>query len=218
LAKTAVAADKTIVSHFCIGVSVGRIAGIFSCHLTLMRNMIVIMSEVLFHKLWQEADRSLSLSREEKLFHRGDRVTLVYLLAAGAVDLVRYQRDGGTVVLDRAKEQSIVAEASLYSERYHCDCICTEPVTVRTVSRDRVIQLLLGDSDLAAEWSAYLAAELQNTRHRCDLLTRKTVAERLSGWLDWNGALPPKGRWKSIALEIGVTPEALYREIKRMRQ
>ena len=41
-----------------------------------------------------------------------------------------------------------------------------------------------------------------------------TVFERLDDWLDWNdGNLPPKGRWKSLAAELGVTPEALYRTL-----
>jgi hypothetical protein len=49
-------------------------------------------------------------------------------------------------------------------------------------------------------------------------LSLKTVAERLEGWLIWRGGgLPPKGAWKDIAAEIGVSPEALYRELAKRR-
>jgi len=177
--------------------------------------MIVIMLEALFKALEGESERTLSLAPEERLFHRGDRVSSVFLLLSGTVDLVRYQRDGAMVVLNRVEGQDVVAEASLYTERYHCDGVCADKATVKSVSRGKMQRILCSDTALAEQWSAYLAMELQNTRHRCELLTRKTVAERLSGWLDWNGTLPPKGRWKDVAAEIGVSPEALYREIKK---
>jgi hypothetical protein len=42
------------------------------------------------------------------------------------------------------------------------------------------------------------------------------VHDRLEGWLDWNGGkLPSRGKWKKLASEIGVTPEALYRELAK---
>ena len=177
--------------------------------------MITIMLDGLFNALQDKSARTLSLAPGERLFHRGDRVSSVFLLLSGTVDLVRYQRDGAMIVLNRVKDQGVVAEASLYAERYHCDGVCADRATVKSVSRDSVRRILGSDPALADQWSAYLAVELQNMRHRCELLTRKTVAERLSGWLDWHEALPPKGRWKDVAAEIGVSPEALYREIKK---
>lgn len=177
--------------------------------------MIAIMLEILFNALRREPVRALSLAPGEHLFHRGDRVSHMYLLLSGTVDLVRYQREGAATVLNRVRDQNVVAEASLYAERYHCDGVCVDRATVKSISRDAMHRILRSDPALAEQWSAYLAVELQNMRHRCELLTRKTVAERLSGWLDWNEALPPKGRWKDVAAEIGVSPEALYRELKK---
>jgi hypothetical protein len=45
-------------------------------------------------------------------------------------------------------------------------------------------------------------------------MSLRTVSERFDFWLAWNeGCLPEKGLWKNIAEEIGVSPEALYREL-----
>jgi CRP/FNR family transcriptional regulator, dissimilatory nitrate respiration regulator len=45
----------------------------------------------------------------------------------------------------------------------------------------------------------------------------KTVAARVDAWMSLNDRpLPPKGR--QVAAEIGVTPEALYRELADRRQ
>lgn len=173
------------------------------------------MLGTLFDALRGEPARMLSLAPEERLFHRGDQISAVFLLLSGTVDLVRYQRDGAMIVLNRVKGQGVVAEASLYAERYHCDGVCADRATVQSIPQDAMHRILRNNPALAEQWSAYLAVELQTMRHRCELLTRKTVAERLSGWLDWNETLPPKGRWKDVAAEIGVSPEALYREIKK---
>lgn len=63
---------------------------------------------------------------------------------------------------------------------------------------------------------AYLAREVWQARFRSELLSLKTVAARLEEWLNWQcGGLPPKGEWKTLAEQLGVSPEALYREIAR---
>ncbi len=177
--------------------------------------MITIMSDVVFDALNGAAKRSVSLEPEQLLFNQADDVSVVYLLQSGALDLVRNQENGDRVILRQIKGRSIIAEASLYSPRYHCDCVCVQGAQVRALPVRRVRTIFRENPDLAELWAAYLATELQAMRHRCELLTRNTVAERLTGWLNWNGALPPKGQWRHLAGELGVTPEALYREISK---
>ena len=61
-------------------------------------------------------------------------------------------------------------------------------------------------------------AEVQRARAQAETLSLKTVAERVDAWTTLNNGLPPpKGRWRQVASEIGVTPEALYRELARRR-
>jgi CRP-like cAMP-binding protein len=64
--------------------------------------------------------------------------------------------------------------------------------------------------EFADVWSRHLAHELQIARLHAEILSHKTVAKRLDAWIGWHGgALPPKGEWRTIANEIGVSPEAL---------
>jgi hypothetical protein len=44
------------------------------------------------------------------------------------------------------------------------------------------------------------------------------VAARLDAWLAWNNALPEKVERRRIADEIGVSPEALYRQLGKRRR
>lgn len=77
----------------------------------------------------------------------------------------------------------------------------------------------LDEPALARAWCAMLAHELQATRARAALLGLRGVAERLDAWLVLtNGGLPPKGERRGLADELGVTPEALYRELAKRRR
>ncbi len=53
---------------------------------------------------------------------------------------------------------------------------------------------------------------------RSEILSMRTVVKRLDAWLLSHGdRLPAKGEWKNLALQIGVSPEALYRELARRK-
>ena len=74
--------------------------------------------------------------------------------------------------------------------------------------------LALADAEVALT-PMHLAREVQQARACAELLSLRTVRERLDGWRALHGELPARGRWIDVAQEIGVTPEALYRELAR---
>lgn len=63
----------------------------------------------------------LAFQPDEAVFHLGAIVRRVHWVREGVIHLVRHQRNGSALVLQRAGPGSILAEASLYSTRYHCD-------------------------------------------------------------------------------------------------
>jgi len=180
--------------------------------------MITIMSNQLYHSLKKLAVQTVSISRGEYLFHQGDLVNSLYLVEDGQLTLMRNQENGGTLLLNRTQAGAIVAEASLYSDHYHCSCIGEAASRLLQLPRSAILRKLSESAEISMLWSAYLANELQNSRYRSELLTMNKVSERLIGWIEWNGQLPPKGSWKNLAAELGITPEALYREIKKQRK
>ncbi len=178
--------------------------------------MIIIMSKLIFERFGSAVDQVIHLRSGAHLFSRGEPVDSVYLLRTGGVDLVRCQADGAEFVLHRASAGMVLAEASLYSESYHCDGICSSKVELGVIRKSKALAMLRQDAELAEAWASWLAASLQRTRQRAELLRRQKVQDRLAGWLDWNGKLPPRGTRRVLAAELGVSPEALYRTIKRM--
>lgn len=179
--------------------------------------MITIMSNLLIEQL-----KALPRGKERKLlennllFQQGDKVEALFLVLSGELRLIRYQADGSSITLQRTQAGSVLAEASLYSNHYHCHALAHQPTTVYVLPKTTVLQHLQTDPELAQHWSSYLAREVQQARFRSELLSLKTVAARLDTWLNWQGQiLPAKGEWKTLAEQLGVSAEALYRELAR---
>lgn len=179
--------------------------------------MIAIMSDDLLELLGTLEGRERSLLAGEILFHQGEPVATVFIVLDGEIELRRHQEDGRVLVLQRAGAGALVAEASLFSERYHCDAVATAGTRLRVVPRQRLRGRLRSDPELAEALASHLAREIQRLRFRSELLSPPKVASRLEAWELWHGALPPRGEWKQLAQQIGVSPEALYREMAKRR-
>ena len=72
-------------------------------------------------------------SRDESLFLAGTPVHSMFLVTEGQVDLIRYTQSGLRILLYRAEAGDVLAEASAYSETYHCDGTAAGPAQVRSV-------------------------------------------------------------------------------------
>lgn len=177
--------------------------------------MIMIMSDALSTLF--ESGRDHSLEAGKTLFRSGDPVRFMYLVTAGRIDLVRHKKNGTPLILNRAGPGDILAEASAYSDIYHCNG--------EARSRSRMVSLPLAEfheklhdaPTLAGRWAAQLSRELQKARMQAEIRSLKTVAERLEAWLGDDATLPPKGQIQDLAYVLGVSREALYRELARRR-
>jgi CRP-like cAMP-binding protein len=176
--------------------------------------MIAIMSSIT-RRLLALADAEVQLGPGQRVFLAGDPVRNLYFVLEGSVRLVRHQAGGGAVVLQRARADQLLAEASLFASRYHCDAVSDQGARLARIGKAKALEALRADPDGLLELAAHLAREVQQARARAELLSLRTVRERLEGWLALHGELPARGRWIDVAQEIGVTPEALYRELAR---
>lgn len=152
------------------------------------------------------------------LFHVRDRVRFVYIIDSGVVSLERVQPSGLTTCFQRAEVGDVLAEASVYASAYHCDARALNQVSFRRVRKADFQQHLSESPHLANIWAEHLARTVQRTRLSAEIRSFKTVRERLDAWLDEYGALPAKGQWQSLAYQLAVSPEALYRELSKRKK
>jgi len=168
----------------------------------------------LFGELRMLNGRTARAGAGDVLFRRQDRIRYLYLVEEGAAQLTRYSEGGALIVMQRALPGMMLAEASIFNEHYHCDGMAASALRAWRIPMTSVRRRLEEAPELARILAAYLAREVQRQRIRSEILSIRTVRGRLDAWLAFNGdALPPRGNWKGIAEDIGVSPEAFYREL-----
>lgn len=154
------------------------------------------------------------------LFDTGDRPAFMYFVASGEVVLERIGVQGDAVVLQRTRH-GFVGEASLQSARYHCDgkVIATSEITQVPVHEIRAA--LEDDPAFASRWIGMLNREVKRLRLQCERLSLHRVQDRLLHLLETEarqGKYPLGSGLKSLAAELGVTHEALYRCVSDMEK
>ena len=157
------------------------------------------------------------LAKGQALFRNAEPVRFMFIVEEGCVELVRHARSGTRLVLSRVRPGYVLAEASAYAEAYHCDGVSLARSRVKRVSTTEFQQKLAANANLQYVWAKALAHELQAARMNAEVRTLRTVAEKVDVWLESNKLLPPKGELQVLAQVLGVTLEALYRELAKRR-
>lgn len=178
-------------------------------------HMIAIMSDWLL-QLFSNAPRK-RVKKGRPLFHTGDAVSKVFLVLEGQIDLVRVTQAGNEIALQSAGKGDVLAEASAYSNNYHCDAVARTDSKVAHLGKQAFKDLLATNRTWAENWAAGLAHSVQQARLNTEVRSLKKVANRLDFWLMVHSGLPEERHIKDVAAEIGVSPEALYRELAKRR-
>ncbi len=159
------------------------------------------------------ADQDVSentLRQGEALFRQEETPWAVFLVRAGAVSLVRHTEAGRLVPIFRAKSGDTIAEASLFSSRYHCDCVAERNATLLAFGKRAVLREMSRDPDFAMALTHRLAIQVQTYRRKLELIAITPAKERVlaalaDGWL--------QGSVLAFAADIGLTHEAAYRAL-----
>jgi len=184
-----------------------------------MRELPLPLYELLPPAL-QPACTWLAGVRGDRLFTQGKKPDRMVYVASGEVVLQRLGIQGENVVLQRAR-QGFVAEASLQSSNYHCDGVVTVSGDLVAIPIEPLRQSLLADPAFAMRWMGMLNQELKRLRAQCERLSLKGVRDRLLHLIETEGQcgrLPLDAGLKSMASELGVTHEALYRTVAALEK
>lgn len=153
--------------------------------------------------------------KNERLFLTGLAPQWMFYVVAGEVTLERTGLQGQAVVLQRTR-QGFVSEASLKTAHYHCDALAIGDTLVIKVPVQPLSHALDLDPQFASRWIAMLNTEVRRLRLHCERLSMKSVKDRLLHLIQTEGQsghyAVPSGL-KTLAGELGVTHEALYRSI-----
>ena len=156
------------------------------------------------------------------LFRQGDPTIGIFVLAAGSMRLVRVTPDGGSVTLHLARPGEMFAEASLFSKHYHCDALADTDSVVGLYPKAKLTAQLRNDPNALWNFTAELARRLQGLRQRYELKQIRSAPERVLQFLrlrcDATGHVCTTGTLKDMAMELGLTHEALYRTLASLER
>lgn len=154
------------------------------------------------------------------LFAVGDKPEAMFFVACGEVVLQRVGRQGELIVLQRSC-QGFVAEASLQSASYHCHAQVVTRADITRVSIDDIQSAMATDPAFALRWIRMQSRELRRLRLQCERLALHRVEDRLLHLIDTEGDqghLSVGSGLRSLAGQLGVSHEALYRCVAQLEQ
>lgn len=146
----------------------------------------------------------------QTVFHQGGSPGSLYYVLTGDVTLVRHTKAGQAVVLHRAGAGEVIAEASLFSQHYHCDCVTQSQSQLVAIRKSSVLELLASDTKFAAALVQRLAGQVQGYRRQLELQSIRSANDRVlaglaDGWL--------KSSIMQFAGDMGLSHEATYRAL-----
>lgn len=167
------------------------------------------------------AARVETYTTDTMLFRRGDPTRHMFGILEGQACLRRTTFEGAELIIHRAHEGDLFAEAALFSDAYHCDGQALAGSRVAMLSKPAVLNLMQDDGAFAEAFCQRLAGQVQRLRSNIELRAIRSADERIIAALslrvgtgETNYELA--GTWKGFAQEIGLSHEALYRALKRL--
>jgi len=147
------------------------------------------------------------ISKGARLFTEGKTPKWMFYVTHGEIALIRNGVDGETAYLQRQR-RGFVAEASLLSDRYHCNA-------------DALMDWLSKDAQFSLRWIKMLSAEVRRIRMQNERLALPTVRARILHLLNTGNqgtVFQVQGSPKLMAQELAVSHEALYRGLAALEK
>lgn len=162
-----------------------------------------------------DAVRPHAAKRGECLFHQGQRTHSLVWVRSGSVHLVRHGRNGGETVIHRAIAGMTVAEAAMFSDFYHCDCVASEDSEVALISIAAIHAKLNTDTKFSTGLLSYFASEIVGLRKRLEIVALPSAKERVLAAV---AADMHSGTIRALAAQINLSPEATNRALSQLSE
>jgi len=187
----------------------------------LLLTIIVNTSENTFTRL--VSGKTRFIRKGETLFHQDDAVVSVYVVKRGRIKLIRNTEDGNPVVLQLAMAGDVIAEASLFSNLYHCSAVADSPTAELTCfNRHALLAALKGSPAAAMDIMELFAHRIRKLRTLLEIRNIRSARQRIHAWLrlEANGGheIALNMTYKDVAYQLGLAHETFYRALKQLEE
>lgn len=166
--------------------------------------------------------KKIKIKKGESLFQQGDTIENLYFIVSGKIKLIRDTIDGNPVLLHMGHESEPLAEASLFSDSYHCSAIAESACELKTIKRHTILDFLEENPAAMMNLLAIFARQVRDLRTINEIKNIRSANERILSYLrcniDINKELMLTQTLKDIAHRVGLTHETFYRELKKLEE
>ena len=165
-----------------------------------------------YDRLPKTAKHRFVAGTRETLFRQGAKTTGLYIVLNGRVHLERVGPNGERFVIHRAMAGTSFAEASIFSEHYHCDALVIEAGEFVRIDKSAVLTAF-ANVDFARAYGRQAARQIQAQRQLLEIVGIRSAEERVmaglvAGLLD--------GRVVDFAALLHLSHEATYRALRAL--
>ena len=164
-----------------------------------------------FFHLPTTACRIIDMQKGDVLFRQNQTTSGLYRVVSGCVTLQRIGLGGEALTLHRAVSGGLFAEASVFSETYHCDAICAESGSVTKIAKADVKATMQSNPAFSEGFTRLLAIQVQQYRAHIELRAIPSAKGRIlaavqAGYFD--------ATVTELATRINLSHEACYRALR----
>lgn len=165
-----------------------------------------------YARLPQSAMHRIAADARGNLFRQGAETTGLYVIQHGRVHLERVGPNGERFVIHRAMAGTSFAEASIFSENYHCDALVIEAGEFVRIDKAAVLAAF-ADVDFARAYGRQAARQIQEQRQLLEIVgirsaEKRVMAGLVAGLLD--------GQVIDFAALLHLSHEATYRALRAL--
>ena len=162
--------------------------------------------------------KSIRLKKGEYVFTQGQSVENIFCVIQGRVRLMRQTIEGAPIVIHVAFAGESIAEASLFSEKYHCSALVDIGAEIAVFSKKTLLNRLQTSPKLTLSLLQQMTVSVRDLRMLNEIKSIYSAQERVLTFLraEFKQEQELDLSLKDIAQKIGLSHEAFYRTIKTL--
>lgn len=164
----------------------------------------------------------MTIRKNDNIFSQGKSIRNLYYILEGKIKLVRNTVEGEEIIMHVAYSGELLAEASLFSDQYHCSAVADSESVVLSYNKAELMSHLEEYPATMKYLLKIFAQQVKDLRVISEIKNIHSAKERILAYLK-NEMRDSKRINLSISLKdtaykIGLAHETFYRELKKLEQ
>jgi CRP-like cAMP-binding protein len=164
----------------------------------------------------------LLLAKGESLFLQDDETVNFYYVKTGKIKLIRNTMEGGQALIHVALPGETFAEASLFSNKYHCSAIADAESEILSYKKPEMLRFLEQNPAAMKDLLKMFSQQVRDLRTINEIKNIYSAKGRILAFIshEMNDSKEVylAMSLKDVAYKLGLAHETFYRELKKLER